>query len=102
MTKKHIVITIVVAFVMGGVGFFGGMKYGQSAKALANLTQTQRQQLVQSFRTSAGGQNGGFGFGRAGGRNGQGGGGFIVGEIISKDDKSVTIKTSDGGSKIVF
>lgn len=78
------IITIIsVAVIVGGVAFYGGMKYAEN-KATAG-----RQQRAQQF-------SGGTGGGQ------RGGGGFISGEILSKDDKSVTVKLQDGGSKIVF
>jgi len=102
MSKKNIVITVAVAVVFGAGGFFGGMKYQQSrplnAQSFANMTQQQRQQAFQ-------GMAGGSGSTRVftGGRgNLPGGGGFMSGEIISKDGNSVTIKAQDGSSKIVF
>jgi hypothetical protein len=80
-------IAIVVLLVAGGA-FFGGYKYGQGKGSALPA--------------------GGAGFQRGqglGGRVGQGGGnaaGMVNGDVLSLDDKSVTVKLRDGGSKIVF
>ena len=82
---------IAVTLIVGVGAFYGGMKYAEN-KATAG-----RQQRTQQFSGNAGA---GFSGGTGGGQ--RGGGGFISGEILSKDDKSVTVKLQDGGSKIVF
>ena len=89
--NKIISTGLLVAVVVGGVSFYGGMKYGQ-----ANLSATSQAGDGQG-RNRQGGGPGGGGFG--GGRNG---GGFTDGNVIAKDDKSITIQMRDGGSKIVF
>lgn len=92
--KKILPIVIIVIIVAAGA-FFGGMKYGQSKNSgggnFGNLTPEQRQQRMQQ----AGANVGGF-------RGANRGDGFATGEILSKDDKSITVKLQDGGSKIVF
>ncbi|HAU07468.1 MAG: hypothetical protein UW46_C0006G0026 [Candidatus Yanofskybacteria bacterium GW2011_GWF1_44_227] len=91
--KKLLLVAIVVAVIVGGGAFYGGMKYAQAGKGnFANLTSEQRQQFAD---------NAGAGL-RNGPSRGSMGAGVISGEIISKDDKSVTVKMRDGGSKIVF
>lgn len=91
MTKTFLSVLLIVAVVCLGGGFFGGMKYGQSACRISPLRSFNAQEL--------GANAGGFRGGRMGG---QGGGGFVAGEIISKDDESITIQLRDGGSKIIF
>lgn len=95
--KKEIVVPVIIAsLVFAGVGFFGGMKYSQTQRG--------------NFRNGQFGAGGNFmmqGGGRTGGPNGQGGQrgmGFrpTIGEIISSDDKSITVKMDDGSSKIVL
>ena len=95
--KKILPIIIIVIIVAGGA-FFAGMKYGQSKSSanlsrgnFQNMTPEERQQRVQQMGTA------GVGF-----RGGREGSGFASGEIISKDDKSITVKLQDGGSKIIF
>lgn len=84
--KKNILIVVVIV-IISGVSFYGGMKYSQS--------QTTNQIQNRQFGT------GNFNAGQRGtARNGASG--FSSGEIISKDDKSMTIKLKDGGSKIIF
>lgn len=93
--NKLIAIVIATAIVVGGGAFYGGMKYAQSgtprgfAQNFQNLSPEEHQQRFQQL-----GQNGG--------RMRQAGAEFTTGEIISKDDKSITVKLPGGGSKIIF
>lgn len=82
MEKKHLITLVAVAVVFAAGGFFGGTKYAQ----------------VHAKNNQPGIRQGNSMFGRRNGQNS----GFTGGQIISKDDKSVTIKTMDGGSRIVF
>ncbi len=88
--KKIIPIFIVVLLVVAAGAFYGGMKYGQSQRRSFNGEQFGSQ--IPS----------GNGFGKgtiSGNRNG---GGMLSGEIIAKDDQSITIKLPGGSSKMVF
>lgn len=87
--QKIFFAVLATAILAGGASFFGGMKYAQ------NQAQADRQQRMQQF----GGTGNGFRNGAQGNRSA---GGFASGEILSKDDKSITIKMRDGGSKIIF
>ncbi|MFO0765145.1 MAG: hypothetical protein U0487_03850 [Patescibacteria group bacterium] len=94
MDNKLIGAVLVTAIVVGGGSFYGGMKY-QESKVPA---------MGQRFAQGQQGQNP-FGQARQGGQMGQGmraGTGLINGEVVSKDDSSVTLKLTDGGSKIIF
>jgi hypothetical protein len=107
---KNKIIKIVIGIVIvAGIAFYGGMKYAESKSSsgnfsaqggsasggqnLQNLSPEERQARLQQFGAAgfAGGQKGT----RAGGES-------AAGEVIAKDDKSITVKLSDGGSKIVF
>lgn len=98
------ILPIIITFVIAGAGgFFGGMQYQKTRPSSTrqnfggqNLTQEQRDQMREQF---AGGQ-GGFAGGRGGVR--ADGGSMTTGEIIAKDNESITVKLQDGGSKIVF
>jgi len=85
--KKSLIIAVAIAVVFGGTGFYGGMKYAQSTR--------------QNFASrNLGGQRSGVA--NIGGLRGNESGGFTAGEIIAKDNSSVTVKLNNGGSKIVF
>lgn len=88
--KKHVVTMVIIIVIIAGGMFYGGMKYGMSKTTTNRLAQK-----------GANGMNAGAGR-PAGGAGANGAGGFSNGQIIAKDDTSITIKTKDGGSKIVY
>ncbi|MFA5249413.1 MAG: DUF5666 domain-containing protein [Candidatus Paceibacterota bacterium] len=94
MDKKIIAIFAIIVLAVGGAAFFGGMKYGQSKSG------GKFSDRMGSY------QNGMPGSGPTGAVKGSGSktlnGGMIAGEILSKDDKSLTVKSADGSSKIIF
>jgi len=97
MKLNQIITTLVLLVVVGVGAFFGGTKYQQS-KITSQFSQ----------RTGA---NGGIGQGMnrsAGNATGQSNRGQMtgfrqtIGEIINADDKSITVKLTDGSSKIIL
>jgi hypothetical protein len=73
------------------IGFFGGMKYGESKAPQSGISAYSGSQ-----------QAGGFGMMRRNGGGMMQNGNFAGGQVISKDDKSITVQLRDGSSKIVF
>ena len=90
MSKNQKIIYSVVAVVVAIGLFFGGVAYGKSSAGGARGGQFGQ---AGQFGARAGG---------ATGARGARGGNVVAGEVLSKDATSVTIKTQDGGSKIVL
>ncbi|NMB48351.1 hypothetical protein GYA13_02800 [Candidatus Kuenenbacteria bacterium] len=86
--KKTLPIMIVIVVLVAAGSFYGGTKY-QSSKIPSRGQFTGGPQGMMS---GPGGMN----------RAGNSSMSFIGGEIISKDDQSVTIKLNNGGSKTVL
>jgi Domain of unknown function (DUF5666) len=127
---KTAIIAVAAAVIVGIAAFFGGVAYGKSTApksntisvdAFKNMSQQQQRQFIQQvFQSGAlqGGAGGLFGgpdstgpnstgpnsTGPNGQRNGnfRGLGGGTVGQILSKDANSITVKLPDGSTKIVF
>ena len=96
--NKILSIIIIIAAVVSGGSFYAGVKYGQS-KNSAIIRGTGESFNFSGNGTGAGSRVVGQRTTRGAGNSN---GGIAVGEIISKDDKSITIKLRDGGSKIIF
>jgi hypothetical protein len=92
--KNNLVVTIIVAVIVGGISFFGGMQYQKSQVSnFAGVPSQFGQRMI------------GQGFGGSQGRQGSTpmrSGGFASGEITSIDNNTITIKTQDGSSKIII
>jgi len=81
INKKYLPIAV-TAVIVAIISFYGGMRYGQQSITGA------RQQFIQA----RGQRLGGF----------QSGGGFVTGQVLSKDAQSITVKMRDGSSRIVL
>ena len=98
MKNKKIIIGVVVCLVVALLSFRGGRMY--ASKNITNANASRQGQFTQG------------GFNQNGGTRGsmmRGGGGFVSGEVLSIDSKSMTVKlpsggpaSTQGGSKIVF
>ena len=91
---KNIISILATALIVGGAAFYGGLQYNNSQALSANFPNSGNP--PQSIQR----QGGNTAFGRR--INGAQAGNLINGQIISIDDKSLTVKLRDGGSKIVF
>jgi hypothetical protein len=97
MKPNQIVITLVLLIVFSTGSFFAGTKYQQKK----NISQfSQRNMTNIPSRNSTGrGADTTTGTGQMKGNNGFN---QTIGEVVSIDDTSITVKTADGGSKIIL
>ena len=95
MSKNYIISIVVIVVVVAGLAFYGGLKYGQSSFKVG--TPPTSNIGPRNFQSGQGSQAGGMTQ-----KNGRAFGGMVTGQIISADSNSLTIKSQDGGSRIVF
>lgn len=96
--KKNLIIFLVITMALSSASFYVGTKYSDRpgerrffSGGFQNFSPEERQNLsgnIDAFRNSGGERRGGIG--------------IVIGEIISVDDGSITVKNQNGGSKIIF
>lgn len=114
--NKLITTIIAVAVIVGGGAFYGGMKYTESKSPRSefssadfqSLSPEERQQRFQELGANVSGafgdrdHEGEDGFRRERFGSGESGSRPLSGEILSQTEDSLTIKLSDGSTKIIF
>lgn len=80
MKQNNLIIILIIAVFVGGIGFYAGTQY-------------QKNNSGQQFGNRQFGQ-------RNNGQNANARG--IRGEVVDIDDQGITVKLSDGSTKIVF
>ncbi len=85
-----VVIAVIVAVVFAAAGFYGGMMYqkSQTPKFGANFGRNAANFESQAANATR----------RGGGLQG----GFASGEIVARDNESITLKLRDGSTRIIF
>jgi hypothetical protein len=88
INKEIIIIGLITAVIFGAGGFFAGTKFQQGKRTgfMAQGIQGINSQRVGNGQNTPGGFRGGN----------------TSGEIISSDEKSITVKLTDGSSKIIL
>ncbi|OGZ45509.1 MAG: hypothetical protein A3C84_04330 [Candidatus Ryanbacteria bacterium RIFCSPHIGHO2_02_FULL_48_12] len=101
MDKKIIAVTLGAIIIAGG-SFYAGTRYDRLSGTaplrgtgnFADLSPEERQARFQ--------QMGAVGMSGRRGMRTEGMAGFTNGEVIAKDDRSITVKLREGGSRILF
>ena len=101
--KNQMMMGLLIAVVVGGSAFFAGMQYQKSQTSPLPQGFGAGQMMGNRTGTGMGGAGMGTGTTRTGAQGSRMmGNGAIVGEILSLDDGSLTVKSQDGSSKIIL
>lgn len=97
MKNTNLIIMILIGVIALGAGFFGGMQYQKS-----QVPSFQFGNGVNGQNFRQGMMNGGSQQNNQTGRMMGRGNGAVRGEIINADDKTITVKLTDGSTKLVL
>lgn len=102
MTKKIMLLASVAVILIGSGAFYGGSLYGKSQSAFPNGFSGRNGTFPE--RNADGSMRSRDGQGQAAGSRdtNRGSQDSVFGEVLSKNDTSITVKTPNGGSRIVY